>query len=341
MTFIHFLSAIVNIHYLSSALPLFPGMVQIDMEILSFVFQGVFPVFLLVVCGWYLKHKGIIGEGFLKSSSNMSFRLAIPALAFLKIASLDFSQVFIIKEILLICLIHIAVYLTAFLLVLKLGDKRQKGVIVQGSFRGNVVIVGIALILNLYGEEMMARSAMSLAFLLPLFNVLGVIALTLPIHGMTTSGIVSSLKNIAKNPLILTVIAAMIFSLLRISIPPIMERFLSYLADLALPLALITIGGSLTARGIRDKGKLALMPTILKLVMMPIAGVIVFYLIGYRGDELGMIFLLLGAPTAVSSHVMADALDNDGELAALVVMFTTAGAGITTLLGISLIEKML
>ncbi len=310
------------------------------MDILLFVLRGVVPVFLLVVCGWLLKQKNIIGEPFLKNSSRMSFTIAIPALAFLKISTLDFNQVFILKEILLLGAVHLFIYILSLVLAMNLAGKNQQGVVVQAAFRGNVVIIGIALVMNLYNEELTARAAMAVAFLLPLFNVLSVIALTLPIHGFTPGGLKNSLRNIVKNPIILSVLTAMLFSLLKIPVPPILEGFLKYLADLALPLALITIGGSLTAKGIRKKGVLTLIPTILKLLVMPALGVLLFYWTGYRGNELGMVFLLLGAPTAVSSHIMADAMENDGELAALAVMFTTAGAALTTTLGLTLVEKL-
>ena len=287
-----------------------------------------------------MKRKGIIGEGFLKNSSRMSFTLALPALAFLKIAPLDFNRVFNVREIFLVCSLTLGAYILALLFSTKTKDKFQKGVVIQGAFRGNVAIVGLALILNLYGEEMLARGAMILAFLLPIFNIFSVIALTVPIHGFTPAGLSHSLKSILKNPIILSVIGAMFFSLFHLPVPKVVNNFLGYLAALALPLALITIGGSLSANGIKTKGLTALAPSVIKMLILPTAGVTIFYLLGYRSADLGMIFLILGAPTAVSSHIMADAMGNDEELAALVVTITTALSAFTTMLGIGIIESL-
>lgn len=303
-----------------------------------FVFQGVFPVFLLIVCGWLIRKKELVNESFFAGASVIGFKLGLPALTFLKISPLDFNQVFNIKEILLICGVYTGIYILGILLSFGIPENYQKGPFIQGSFRGNIVIIAIALILNLYGEEMVARAAMSLAFLLPLFNILSVVILTVPMHGFTMKGLIRSLNNIIKNPIILSVLVALIFSLFKIPVPAVAHRFLEYLSDLALPLALITIGGSLSYHGMLHKGRLALTATFLKLILMPAIGVTLFYKTGYRAAELGMVFLIMGAPTAVSSHIMAEAMDNDGELAALIVMFTTAASAVTTIIGISLIE---
>ncbi|MDC7234938.1 MAG: AEC family transporter [Spirochaetales bacterium] len=311
------------------------------MSVLFFVFQGVFPVFLLIVIGAVLKRRSVIGSEFSKSASALSFKLALPALGFSKIAVLDFSEVFFLNEIIIIAVLTLLTAGLSTLISLKFKDPTQKGAFIQGSFRGNIVIIAIALVMNLYGEAMAARAAMILAFMLPLFNILAVIVLTLPLHGLSTEGLLRSLKGIITNPIILCVVAGMIFSLFRIPVPPALGKLLGYLADLALPLALINIGASLTAQGLKDKGKLALISSLIKILILPVAAVILFYTLGYRQEELGMVFLICGAPAAVSSHIMAESMGNDGDLAALIVMISTALAAITAMVGISIIQSYL
>lgn len=308
------------------------------MQLLLFVFESVLPVFLLIIIGVLLKRKKVIGSEFTRGASALSFKLALPALAFSKISVLDFSQIFHLQEILVLAGLTLLITALSTVISIGFGDVTQKGAFIQGTFRGNIVIIAIALAMNLYGEAMAARAAMILAFMLPLFNILAVIVLTLPLHGLNTRGIVRSLKSIAVNPIILGVLAAMFFSVLRIPVPSLLARLLGYLADLALPLALINIGASLSGKGLRDKGKKALGASIIKIVLSPVIGCFIFYTLGYRQDELGMIFLITGAPAAVSSHIMADAMDNDGDLAALIVMISTALASLTTLSGISIIQ---
>jgi len=296
---------------------------------------------LLIVIGVFLKRGKVIGDGFQKSSSVICFKLGLPSLIFLKIAGLSFSGVFDTREILILAGLSILTMIIAMAVSLGFEDIRQKGSYVQGTFRGNVAIIGLALILNLYGEELAARGAMVVALLLPLLNIMSVMALTLPQHGFSRSGLLVSLKSIATNPIILAVLAALLFSLFRIPVPAIPARLLKYLADLTLPLALINIGGSLTVHGLREKGKRALSSSLLKTVILPAIAILIFYNLGYEKEELGMIFLLMGSPAAISSHIMAESMDNDGDLAALIVMVSTALAALTTVVGISLINAFL
>ncbi|MDC7240840.1 MAG: AEC family transporter [Spirochaetales bacterium] len=309
------------------------------MDIIVFALQGVFPVFLLIVIGYILKRKRVVGSEFNRGASIIGFKLALPALTFLKISAIDFSQVFYFREILILVGMTVAMGAVAGLITLGFGDSRQKGTFIQGSFRGNIVIIGMALILNLYGEAMAARAAMILAFMLPLFNIQSVIALTLPFHGLSPAGLIRSLKSIVTNPLIWGVVTGVLVSIFKVPVPGVLSQLLGYLSDLALPLALINIGASLNSRGIREKGVKALWCSLLKVALLPAAAVIIFYNLGYRQEELGMIFLITGAPAAVSSHIMAEAMENDGDLAALIVMISTALASLTTVAGISLIQK--
>jgi len=308
------------------------------MKILLQTLQGVVPVFLLIVIGALLKRKKVIGQGFQKSSSIICFKLGLPSLIFLEIAGLDFSGVFSTREILILMGLTLVAMAVSMLISRRFEDVRQRGSYTQGSFRGNVAIIGLALVLNLYGEDLAARGAMIVAVMLPFLNIMSVLALTLPQHGLSKNGLILSLKSIATNPIIMSVLAALFFSLMKIPVPPLLGRLLKYLADLALPLALINIGSSLTFHGLKDKGQKALSSAIIKTVILPVIAIIIFYNMGYKKEELGLVFILMGAPTAISSHIMAEAMDNDGDLAALIVMVSTSIASVTTVIGISLIN---
>lgn len=311
------------------------------MSVLTFTLGGILPVFLLIVLGVILKRLNLVGEGFQKSASHLCFKLGLPSLAIVKISVLDFTQVFNPTDIAVTVGVTLAVMAIVMVLSLRMKDVHQRGCFAQGCYRGNIAIVGLALILNLYGEEYAARGAMILALMLPIYNITSVIILTLPLHGLSLKGISKSLKNIARNPIIWGVFIAMALSLLRVSLPPPLFRLFRYLADMTIPLALINIGSSLRARGLKQKGAKALAAASVKLVILPAVGTTVCHVLGYGRSELGMIFLIMGAPTAVSSHIMAEAMDNDGELAALIIMISTSLAALTSMIGLSIIEGFL
>ena len=311
------------------------------MSILTFTLGGILPVFLLIVLGVVLKKINIIGEGFQKSASHLCFKLGIPSMAIVKISVLDFNQVFNPTDIAVVAGATLGVMIIIMVFTLRMKDVRQRGSFTQGSYRGNIAIVGLALILNLYGEEYAARGAMILAVILPLYNISSVIVLTLPLHGLSTEGILKSLKNIAQNPIIWGVGIGIVISLLQIPIPAPLFRLLRYLADMTIPMALINIGGSLRAEGLREKGGKALAASAVKLLILPAVGTTICFFLGYGREELGMIFLMMGAPTAATSHIMAEAMDNDGELAALIIMISTSLAALSSMAGLSIIEGVL
>ncbi len=311
------------------------------MNVFTFTLGGILPVFLLIVLGSLLKKMNIVGEGFQKSASHLCFKLGIPSMAIVKISVLDFHQVFNPLDIAVVVGVTLIAMVLVMLFSLRMKDVRQRGSFTQGSYRGNIAIVGLALILNLYGEEYAARGAMILAVMLPVYNIASAIILTLPLHGLSVRGVLKSLKNIAVNPIIWGTVIAISLSLLHIALPAPLFRLLRYLAEMTIPLALINIGSSLRAEGLKQKGARALGAAMIKLTIIPAAGTTICYFLGYSTGELGMIFLILGAPTAVSSHIMAEAMDNDGELAALIIMITTSLAALTSMVGLSIIEGLL
>src|SRR5690606_14620174 len=177
---------------------------------------------------------------------------------------------------------------------------------IQGSFRGNFAIVGLAIIVNYYGIESLGKASLVLAFTIPLYNVLSVIALTVPLkekeHNYS-----KTFSEILKNPLILAVLTAIPFSYFGIRLPEVIKTTVSYLSSLALPLALIGIGGFLNFRDITKDSSLTIISTVLKLIVFPGVMTLAAYILGFTGIDLGIIFILFACPTAIASFIMAEA----------------------------------
>jgi len=103
-------------------------------------------------------------------------------------------------------------------------------------------------------------------------------------------------------------------------------------------LALMCIGGTLSLTALRASGKLAIDARLVKLVWLPLAGTLGAWLCGFRGAELGFLFLYIGSPTAAASYVMARAANGNHELAASIIVITTLMAAITTNIGIFILQ---
>ena len=75
--------------------------------------------------------------------------------------------------------------------------------------------------------------------------------------------------------------------------------------------------------------------------MLPIIAVTAAVLVGLRGPSLGVVLICFGAPTAVSSYIMAKKMDNDHELAAQILLLSTFVCVFTILIGIFTLKSLM
>jgi malonate transporter len=297
------------------------------------------PVFLIIAVGYFAKKRKIINEVFVDVTSRLVFQISLPVFIFLEISELDLSQVFNVDQILFITLSTIITYLliwagtTPFI-----KNPEDKSAFIQGAFRGNYAIVGLALISNLFGNDALGKATLILAFLLPVYNVLAVIVLTVPKH-QGKINFISMFREIILNPLILAVVFALPFSYFKLKLPEIFITTGNYFADLALPLALVGIGGSLNIENLKRASTLAFSSSIIKIVALPLILTVAAIILGYRNDDLGIMFIVFACPTAIASFVMADVMGANSKLAGNIIMITTLGSVFTISLGILLLKS--
>ena len=305
----------------------------------------IIPVFLLILVGMFSHRKGLIDDAFITTSSKVVFTLALPASLFSVVYRTDFGSLFDGKLYLLLFAGTMAGFFLSWAVtgIFCSGDD-QKGAFVQASMRGNLAIFGLAIIERALPERSSATAAGLLAFLIPLYNILAVFALT----GWKKSGnrkerLKKQVRNIVLNPLIIAIVLGIIFSLLKLHLPVLIETSLTYLSRMTLPLALLGIGGTLKISGLKSRWLPTLGAVGFKLIFTPLivlAAAIPFKL---DGEILAVVFILAGSPTAVSSFAMAGALNNDTELSADVITVTTLfslltiGGGLAVMNGMGLI----
>jgi len=291
----------------------------------SEIFLIVLPVFLVIGLGFSLKRTGLVNSEFLFSLNRLIYYVALPALLFYKIATADFLTSF--NGPLLTGLIGSV--LAIFGLSYGYGSFRRyqpsiHGTFCQGAFRGNLAYIGLAIIYNAYGERGFAVAGILLGFLVPLFNFLSVVALILPNRRDSYSmGMFIWVKQIGSNPLILASFCGILWSILALPLPHIIDRALGIITGMSLPLALISIGASFSFNKLRGDLGVAALSTCFKVIIMPVlTGAILIYS-GVRGQDLGIGVLLAGTPTATAAYIMAQQLGGDAELAGAIIMLST------------------
>ncbi|WP_097459339.1 AEC family transporter [Mangrovitalea sediminis] len=304
------------------------------LQILIFAFSATAPIFLVLVVGWVLRRTGLIDDPFVETASRLVFTVALPSLIFVNLVQLDLSHTVDGRQLLYSL---IATLVGFFLLwwgsgpLITRGEDR--GVFVQGSFRGNLGIIGIALCARLYGAQGLAAGSLLLAVMTLSYNVLSVFALTAS-QGRSTLPWGQILRSILRNPLILSILAGVTVAAFHWKLPGLLMTSGHYFASMTLPLALVCVGASLSSEAISDGSRITLTAVAMKLVILPALMITGAALLGFRGMPLGTLFAMFAAPTATVSYVMARALGGNAKMAASMVALTTLISPLSLSLGL-------
>ncbi|MFZ0452827.1 MAG: AEC family transporter [Ignavibacteriaceae bacterium] len=310
------------------------------MQNLILILGLVCPVFLIIALGYFLKRLGTINDNFIRLSTKIVFNISLPALIFTEVSKVPLDKVFDIK---MVAFVYSGILISFIIIwvisIPLLKDGKDRGVFIQGSFRSNYAIIGLALISNIFGSEKLGKASLLLAFIIPLFNILSVIALMVPNRKEKQLNTSKTLLEIIKNPLIIAVMLAVPFSYYKWELPGVLLTTVDYLAALSLPLALIGIGGFINFQDIRKASFNAILSTTIKLVIIPLTACIIAYELNFPAGDMGIIFIFFGCPTAIVSFIMAEAMGSNSRLAGNIVLMTTLGSIITITAGLFILKQ--
>lgn len=285
----------------------------------------VLPVFLVIGLGFSLKRTNLVSSDFLFQLNRLIFYVALPALLFHKISSADFSASFNPALLLGMLVSMVLVFGLSYLYtVIRKYPAEARGAFSQGAFRGNLAYIGLAIVFNAYGEQGFAVAGILIGILVPVLNLLAVIALLLPQEDEKHSlGAAFWAYQFVFNPLVIACFVGIVWSFLGFSVPVVLGKALDIVTGMSLPLALIAIGASFSPQKLRGELAKAFFSTGIKIIWMPVLTAAVLLLLGVRGMELAVGVLLAGTPTATSAYIMAQQLKSDAELSGAIIMMST------------------
>lgn len=302
------------------------------MENFIYSVDATFPIFLVMVIGYILKQIGMLNDNFVTVANRFNFKVTLPFMLFRDISGVDIRAVFDIRYVLFCALVSTACFWIIWGGVkLFLKDQSMRGAFVQASFRSSAAVMGLAFIQNMYGSS--AMGPLMIVSAVPLYNIFSVIVLTF--EGAHSGEVDPKQKikaaciNIAKNPIILGILTGLIVGLLGIDFPVIVDKTVNSVAQMATPLALITIGAGFEGRKALAKIRPTIVASMIKLVIQPLIFLPVAAWMGFRGEQMIAILIMLASPTTPSCYIMAKNMDNDGVLTASVIVMTTLLAAFT------------
>lgn len=280
----------------------------------------------------------MINDEFIKSAAQLVYNIGLPVMLFSTSVTTDLSHITDWSLLLafggMTCVVFMGSLLTAHW---HCKDVRDEGVFIQGAFRGNLVILGLAFCANAYGEKGLALASLPVAMTVVLYNILSVYVLNRSLHQATNS-LLPTLIGIAKNPLIIAIFAGFAMNAINLTLPRVVMDSSKYLSQMVLPLALICIGGSLSVERLARIDTTTVSACLWKLIISPIIACAIAIGLGLGGDALAILFLLAASPTATISFVMVQAMKGNGELAANIVAQTTLWSLLTVTLGLWVLQ---
>ncbi len=302
------------------------------MDNLIFCLNATIPIFLLMLLGLFFREIGIFKENFVEVMNGFVFRIALPVLLFQELSTQNFAQIWNGSFILFCFFVTVVCVIFSVACSLLLKKKEARGEFAQASFRSSAALLGIGFIQNIYGSAGIAP--MMIVAAVPLYNVMAVILLECTRKDCASGAdqsasrnrsrlAVQTAKGIATNPILLGILAGMLWSACRIPQPVFFSKTVTYLAQLATPLGLMAMGASFHFKQALAMLRPTLAAAFCKLILFCAVFLPIAIHLGYRRDYLISVLVMLGSPTTVSCFIMAKNMGHDGTLSSGVVMMTT------------------
>lgn len=311
------------------------------MENLIFSLNATVPVFAMIILGMLFKKIGIIDDVFASRMNKFVFLIPLPVLLFKDLATLDFNTIWDTKFVLFCFFITILCILIVTLLSFLLKNKQNQGEFIQASYRSSAALLGIALIQNVYGKATMAP--LMIIGSVPLYNIMAVVVLSFfspERKGLSKEVWLKTIKGILTNPILIGIVVGILWSLLHLPMPTMLDKTVTSIGNVATPLGLMAMGATFNYKEALGDLKPALCASFIKLfgfcaMFLPLA----IYL-GFQGEQLIAILVMLGSATTVSCFVMAKNMGHTGILTSTVVMLTTIFSGFSITMWFYILKGM-
>ena len=312
-----------------------------SVESLQYSLNATVPVFLIMVLGYLLRRRTrMMDQRFADYLNAFVFKATLPVQLFENLSTSDFHTIWDGGVVLFCFLVTLASILLLLALSYLLRDRSIQAEFVQAGYRGSQALLGSALMQNLYGGN--GPLALVLIGAVPLYNVAAVALLTLMVPGghLDRKTIGKTLRGIVTNPIILGIAAGLLWSLLQIPQPVIMQRAVESLSVTATPLGLLALGASIDMKKVMGCWRPTAVCTAFKLVIFAALFLPLAAALGYRGEVLAVILIMLSSPTTVSCFSMARSMGHDGTLSSGTVMLTTVLSAFTFTFWIYLLRSL-
>ncbi len=312
----------------------------------SFIFAlgAVSPIIITVAVGYVLKRIGFMSERFSLSANKLVFRVFLPCMLFLGVYRIEDIGSLNLGFVIYALAAEAAVILISIPVVIAACKERgRRGVLIQAAFRSNYALIGIPLAHSLAGDAGMAAASLLSVFFVPAINVCSVIVLSVYGNAEKRPSAKKILSDIAKNPLIISVLTGVLALLVRAlltkngiafrlsDIAPVYS-VIENLSAMATPMALLVLGARFEFSAVTQLRHEIILGTFMRTVLAPMVGIGAAYLFfreSLTGAHFAAFACAFATPVAVASVPMSQEMGGDARLAGQLVVWTTLVSAFT------------
>ena len=311
------------------------------MDNLLLSIEIVFPTIIIMMFGWLLNRLGCFSKEFVKGGTWFSFNVAVPIAIFLSLQDQDLGAFFNARLVLYMVLgVSVSGLLLTWIVPRFVEDKPKAAAMAQGMFRANFSVQGLPMLTKTYGAENIAPGAVTFPFLVVANNVVGTLMYVLIIPEQGGGAVKKALKKLVKNPLIIGSVAGVLAAALKLQLPSVVLDAAKQIGGIGTPLILVCLGAEIDFANLRRNFRYTIPTTIVRLLVVPGLLTLGGALLGFRGIELGTIYLFNASCTVVAGYVMAAAMGGDTAIAAESLGLTALFSSVTVTLGLTVLLNL-
>ena len=293
---------------------------------MSDVISTIVVILFLIFLGYFLKRIELLNIKDIEVLNKLVINVAMPCLIFSSLYGADLSNITILAVMPMISIIVGAFSGLIVFIILKkkkFPEKKLWGAVVPVVL-GNTAFLGFQMVLGVFGQAGLLRA---------IFYDMGTLIMFLSLSIILIANFGGDVKDVFKKilgfPVLWGFILGITFNLLNIPIGDIPTSILGYLAAIAIPVIMISLGLSLQFKGLKNNLKIAGLDVVVKLMIAPLIALIVVILLGLSNMEFTIAVVEAGMPSGMLTMVLAVTYKLDFNIAADCSVVTTIFSLIT------------
>ena len=292
------------------------------LENLLFSVNMSLPLFVLLGLGMYLRKREIFTDDYVSRTTTIVYHYMLPAKMFLDVSAIDLSAAFDPRYLTIAAVCITAEFILAWVMAdLMCKDRSKQSAMAHACYRGNFMYLGIALLQNIYGAQIVPSAAVIIILVVPFYNISGIFLMTVKESrdGFHPGRI---LLGVLKNPIVLSILLALPFAYFQIELPFLVTKSLGYLKSATSTLALLAVGASIKLETIRTDWRLRAKISSIKLLLMPAIAAAMAILAHLNAEQIVTLTVVCAMPSAINVFIVTDKMGGDGRVAGSAVVVT-------------------